>query len=304
MPVIVPKHLPAVDILIQENIFIMNEARAMHQDIRSLRIAILNLMPKKIETETQLLSLIANSPIQVDVTLLNPKTYQSKNTSEEHLLNFYKTFEEVRDQKFDGMIITGAPVELMEFEEVDYWDELKEIMKYSKTNVMSTVYICWGAQAGLYHHYGVPKYELKEKMFGIFPHRITKKKTQLLRGFDDEFYVPHSRHTEVLREDIEKISELEILTESEDSGVHIVASKDRRQIFITGHSEYDAYTLKNEYERDVNKGMDIAIPKNYFKDDDPSKEPIVRWRGHANLLFKNWINYVYQVTPYNIEEIV
>lgn len=304
MPVIIPEELPASEILVNENIFVMNEKRALHQDIRPLKIAILNLMPTKIETETQLLRLIGNTPIQVEIELLHPKSYQSKNTPQEHIFTFYKTFEEIKDQKFDGMIITGAPVEQMAFEEVDYWDELKEIMDYAKKNVTSTFYICWGAQAGLYYDYGIPKYALDQKMFGVFSHRVNTKKSKLLRGFDDEFYAPHSRHTEVRKEDIQKHSELEVLAESEDAGVYIVASRDGKQIFVTGHSEYDIHVLKTEYERDRAKGLDIHIPKNYFQDNDPQKSPMVKWRGHANLLFSNWLNYyVYQETPYDINQI-
>jgi len=304
MPIKIPDNLPAVEILHNENIFVMGEERAYHQDIRPLRIAILNLMPTKIVTETQLLRLLGNSPLQVEIVLLHPKTHTSKNTPEEHLIAFYNTFDEVKDQKFDGLIITGAPVEHLEFEEVNYWDELKQIMDWSVHNVFSTFHICWGAQAGLYHHYGIPKYPLEEKMFGVFPHTVNKKYVKLFRGFDDVFYVPHSRHTEVRREDIEKVPELEILSESEESGIYIVATRDGRQIFVTGHSEYDALTLKTEYDRDIAKGLDIKIPKNYFPDDDPSKFPVVTWRGHANLLFSNWLNYyVYQETPYDLKEI-
>ncbi|MBZ4686863.1 MAG: homoserine O-succinyltransferase/O-acetyltransferase [Clostridia bacterium] len=304
MPVVIPENLPATETLIAENIFVMTERRAVHQDIRPLKIAILNLMPKKIETETQLLRLIGNTPIQVEVELIHPKTYRSKNTPQEHLLTFYKTFDDIKYQKFDGMIITGAPVEHLEFEEVAYWDELKEIMDYTRNNVTSTIHICWGAQAGLYHHFGIPKYKLDEKMFGVFPHTVNNRRTKLLRGFDDKFWVPHSRHTEVRREDILEVPELEILSESDVAGVYLVATEDGKQIFITGHSEYDPETLKNEYERDLSKGLDIKLPENYFKNDDPQNEPVVRWRGHANLLFSNWLNYyVYQETPYNICEI-
>lgn len=304
MPIKIPDNLPAFEVLNSENIFVMSENRAFHQDIRPLQIVILNLMPTKIVTETQILRLIGNSPLQVDIILLHPKTHISKNTSEEHLATFYKTFDEIRDQKFDGMIITGAPVELLEFEEVDYWDELKEIMEWSTHNVFSTFHICWGAQAGLYYHYGIPKYQLKEKMFGVFPHTINVKNQKIFRGFDDVFYVPHSRYTEVRREDIEKRSELQILSESEESGVYIVFAREGRQFFVTGHSEYDPLTLKAEYERDVKKGLDIKLPLNYFPGNDPSKDPVVTWRGHANLLFANWLNYyVYQETPYNVDEI-
>ena len=304
MPVVIPEDLPASEILIAENIFVMNERRAVRQDIRPLAILILNLMPKKIETETQLLRLIGNTPLQVEIELIHPKTYRSKNTSQEHLLTFYKTFADIQDQKFDGMIITGAPVEHLEFEEVAYWEELKEIMDYSRKNVTSTLHICWGAQAGLYHHYGIEKYKLAEKIFGVFPHTVNNRRTKLLRGFDDEFWVPHSRHTEVRREDIVKVPGLQILAESAISGVSIIATEDGKQIFLTGHSEYDPITLKNEYERDVLKGLDIKIPQSYFKNDDPQNEPLVTWRGHANLLFSNWLNYyVYQETPYNLNEI-
>ncbi|NLY43613.1 MAG: homoserine O-succinyltransferase [Clostridiaceae bacterium] len=304
MPIKIPDNLPATEILNNENIFVMTEKRAIHQDIRPLRIAILNLMPTKIATETQLLRLLGNTPLQVEIELLHTGTYKSKNTSQEHLLTFYKTFEDVKHQKFDGLVITGAPVEHLKFEEVDYWEELKEIMEWSTHNVTSTFHICWAAQAGLYYHYGIPKYPLKEKMFGVFRHKVNVKNTPLLRGFDDIFYAPHSRYTEVRRDDIEKIGELEILSESDVAGVYIVASKNGRQIFVTGHSEYDQNTLRYEYERDLSRGIDIAIPKNYFPDDDPTKEPNVVWRSHANLLYSNWLNYyVYQVTPYNIDEI-
>ncbi len=304
MPIIIPKDLPATEILENENIFVMNQQRAIHQDIRPLKIAIVNLMPKKIDTETQLLRLLGNIPIQVEVELIHTKTYDSKNVSQEHLLSFYKTIDDVKDEKFDGMIITGAPVEKMDFEEVVYWEELKKIMDFSVTNVFSTLHICWGAQAGLYYHYGVPKYLLPEKMFGVFSHKVIKDKTKLLRGFDDEFYVPHSRHTGFRKEDIEKVAEIDILSESDEAGVYIAASKDGRQIFVTGHSEYDANTLKSEYDRDVALGEDIKLPKNYFKDDNPEKEPIVKWRGHSNLLFSNWMNYyVYQETPYSYVDI-
>ncbi len=304
MPIIIPENLPATEILSNENIFVMNEARAVHQDIRPLRIAILNLMPTKIETETQLLRLIGNTPLQVEVLLLKTESYKSKNISEEHLEAFYTTFSEGKDKKFDGLIITGAPIELIDFEEVEYWDELKEIMDYAQKNVTSTLFICWGSQAGLSHYYGVPKYPLEKKAFGVFTHSISKSNLMLLRGFDDEFLMPQSRHTEVRKEDLLNIEELDILAESEDSGVALVASKDGRKIFVTGHLEYDPDTLKQEYLRDYNKGLPIDIPKNYFKDDDPKLEPIVRWRAHANLLFSNWLNYyVYQATPYDINEI-
>lgn len=280
----------------------MDEQRASHQDIRPLKIVLLNLMPKKIETETQILRLLSNTPLQVDIELLQAATHVSKNTPEEHLITFYKTFPEIKDQKFDGMIITGAPIELMDYQEVDYWPELCEIMEWTKTNVFSTLHICWGAQAGLYYHYGIPKYVLSQKMFGVFPHKVLQHNHQLVRGFDDVFYVPHSRHTEVRKEDILRCDQLEILTESEISGVHIVASKDGRQFFVTGHSEYDLYTLANEYYRDVKKKMKIQLPYHYFPDDNPEKLPNFIWRSHANLLFSNWLNYfVYQQTPYNLD---
>ena len=299
MPIKIPNELPAVEILTKENIFIMDEHRAIRQDIRELKIVILNLMPIKQVTETQLLRLLGNTPLQIEITLLHPKTHVSKNTSQDYLLTFYKTFDEIKDEKFDGMIITGAPIEHLPFEEVTYWEELTQIMEWSKIHVTSTFHICWGAQAGLYYHYGIPKYTLPEKMFGIFPHTLENPQVKLLRGFDDQFYVPQSRHTEVRREDIEKVYQLDLLSTSEEAGVYLVISKDRKQIFVTGHSEYDPLTLKEEYERDRKKGLDIQIPKHYFPQDDPTKYPVVRWRGHANLLFSNWLNYyVYQETPY------
>ncbi len=304
MPIKIPDNLPAYEILNNENIFIMNEDRAYHQDIRPLKIVLLNLMPTKIVTETQIMRLIGNSPLQVEVVLLYPKTHNPKNTSEEHLTTFYSSFDEIKAHKYDGLIITGAPVENLEFDEVTYWEELKEIMDWSLHNVFSTLHICWGAQAGLYHHFGIPKYPLEKKMFGVFPHTLNRKYVKLFRGFDDIFYVPHSRHTEVRRADIEKVPELEILSESEESGIYVAAAKGGRQIFVTGHSEYDPHTLKSEYDRDIGKGLRIDVPKNYFPGDDPSKEPLVRWRGHANLLFVNWLNYyVYQETPFDLEQI-
>ena len=282
----------------------MTHSRAIHQDVRPLEILILNLMPDKITTETQILRLIGNSPLQTNLTFIHPKSHESKNTPKDHLGTFYQHFEAVKDKKFDGLIITGAPVETMEFESVDYWEELKWIMEWSKHNVFSTFHICWASQAGLYYHYGVKKYSLKEKMFGVFPHKVSKNNIKLLRGFDDIFYVPQSRHTEVRGKDIEKISELEILSESTESGVYLVGRKDGKQFFITGHSEYDSNTLKKEYDRDIAKGMDIAVPKNYYPNDDSSKEPIVSWKAHANLLFCNWLNYyVYQETPFDLEKI-
>ncbi|HHU31783.1 MAG TPA: homoserine O-succinyltransferase [Clostridia bacterium] len=302
MPVIVPDNLPAKKTLLEENIFVMDEMRAIHQDIRPLKIAVLNLMPNKIETETQIIRLLSNSPLQIDLTLLTTKTYQPKHTSKEHLFKFYEVFDDIKNQKFDGFVITGAPVEKMDFEEVDYWSELQEIMDYTKTNVTSTMHICWGAQAGLYHHFGIPKYPLPHKMFGIFKHHITCQKSELLRGFDDVFYIPHSRHTEVRKEDIEKVPALKILAESWEAGPSIIVTKDYRQIFLTGHSEYDPLTLQKEYERDLKLGLDIELPENYFYNDDPAQGVRVKWRGHANLLFYNWLNYcVYQVTPYDLE---
>lgn len=304
MPVKIPSTLPARATLEQENVFVMGEERADHQDIRPLRMAILNLMPTKITTETQLLRLLSNSALQVEVTLLHTATHESKNTDREHLLNHYETFEAVRSEKFDGLIITGAPVEQMEFEEVDYWQELTRIMDWAETNVESTFYICWGAQAGLYHRYGIPKYPLSRKMFGVFEHRVLAPTERLLRGFDDVFYAPHSRHTEIRRADIEKVSEIQILSESDEAGVYLVISKDGRHVFVTGHSEYDPLTLKSEYDRDVSKGLPIHVPVNYYPGDDPSATPQVRWRGHAHLLFSNWLNYyVYQVTPYDLRQI-
>ena len=304
MPIKIPNDLPAVKTLNDENIFVMTETRAITQDIRPLKILLLNLMPKKIETETQLSRLLGNSPLQVDLELIHTKSHKSKNTSAEHLLAFYKTFDDIKDQTFDGMIITGAPVELMEFEEVSYWEELCEIMEWSKTHVHSTLHICWGAQAGLYYHFGINKKTLDKKMFGIFPHKVDYKKSILFRGFDDVFMAPHSRHTTVDIDDIKKCEYLKILASSDEAGVYAISTAEGRQIFITGHSEYDADTLANEYFRDLNEGKPIEIPKNYFPEDNPQNEPIVTWRSHANLLFSNWLNYfVYQTTPYDIKEI-
>lgn len=301
VPLNIPDNLPASEVLTKENIFIMHESRAISQDIRPLKIGILNLMPTKITTEVQLLRLLGNTPLQLNITLLHSQTYNSKNVSSEYLNTFYKTYDDIKNEKFDGFIITGAPVELMEFEEVAYWDELKEIMDWTKRNVTSTLHICWGAQAGLYHHYGIPKYPLEKKMFGIFKHTLNRKDLQLIRGFDDEFLIPHSRHTEILREDIEKVDSLEIISESEESGVYMVISKDGKEIYLTGHSEYDAETLKSEYDRDVREGKPIEVPVNYFPENDPSKEPKLTWRSHASLLFQNWLNYyVYQETPYEL----
>ncbi|URN94751.1 MAG: homoserine O-succinyltransferase [Candidatus Pristimantibacillus lignocellulolyticus] len=301
MPIKIPDSLPAKEVLMSENIFTMDESIAYKQDIRPLRIVILNLMPTKETTETQLLRLIGNTPLQVEAVLLHPKTHTSKNTSSDHLTSFYKTFDEIEHQYFDGMIITGAPVENLPFEEVNYWEELTQIMDWSKLHVTSTFHICWAAQAGLYHHFGVPKYQLDEKMFGVYPHSLSTRNVPLLRGFDEMFFVPQSRHTEVRREDVEQIDELEIWSESEDAGLYIIASKGGKQIFVTGHSEYDAASLKFEYDRDKAKGLEIEVPKNYFPGDNPDRTPISTWRAHANLLYSNWLNYyVYQLTPYEL----
>ena len=304
MPIKIPNDLPAYKTLTSENIFVMTETRAITQDIRPLKILIVNLMPKKIETETQLARLLGNTPLQVEPTLLHTTSHQSKNVAEEHLLAFYKTFDDVKNENFDGMIITGAPVEHLPFEEVEYWEELCQIMEWSKTHVHSTLHICWGAQAGLYYHYGIQKQAVDKKMFGVFPHSVDYKSSILFRGFDDVFYVPQSRHTTVSREDIKQVSKLKILASSKQTGVYAISTKNGRQIFITGHSEYDADTLKNEYLRDLSQGKPIDIPFNYFPGDDPTKPPIVSWRAHANLLFSNWLNYfVYQSTPYDIKNI-
>ncbi len=304
MPIKIPDRLPATKELRAENIFVMSETKAMHQDIRSLKIVIVNLMPTKITTETQLLRLLSNSPLQVEIDFLQMDSHTSKNTSQEHLSQFYKTFEEIENQKYDGMIITGAPVENMDFEDVDYWEELTRIMEWSNTHVTSTFHVCWAAQAGLYYHYGVPKYPLSKKCSGVFEHRVNRRTSKLVRGFDPTFYAPHSRHTEVRAEDIKKVKGLEILAESEDAGVYIVSTKGGRKIFVMGHSEYDETTLKDEYFRDLDKGMNPQIPCNYFPNDNPKKRPVMRWRSHASLLFSNWLNYfVYQITPYDIETI-
>ncbi len=304
MPIKIPNKLPATETLINENIFVITETRALTQDIRPLKILLLNLMPTKIETETQLARLLGNTPLQVELEFLQTATYAATHTSSDHMISFYKTFDQIKDRKFDGMIITGAPVEHMEFEEVAYWNELCEIMEWSKKNVTSTFHICWGAQAGLYYHYGIKKHHIDKKMFGVFKHKVDHKNSILFRGFDDEFMVPHSRHTTVLEEDIRKCDKLKILSTSEEAGVYVISTDKGRQIFVTGHSEYDANTLKKEYERDKNLGLDIEVPKNYFPNDDDTKEPMVSWRSSANLLYSNWLNYfVYQVTPYNIDEI-
>ena len=303
MPVKINDDLPAYSILESENIFVMSEQRADTQDIRPLKILIMNLMPTKVETETQLLRLLSNSPLQTDVEFLQAATHESKNTSQEYLERFYHTFDEVRNKKYDGMIITGAPVECIDFSDVDYWDELCEIMDWTRTNVCSTLYICWGSQAGLYHHYGVPKYSLTSKVSGIFEHHVLATREPLLRGFDDRFFMPQSRHTEVKYSDIAKNPHLHIVASSPVSGVGIVLSE-KNEVFITGHFEYDRGTLAYEYERDMNAGMNPHVPDNYFEDDDPTKDPVFRWRSHATLFFTNWLNYhVYQQTPYDIEQI-
>ncbi len=301
MPVTVPESLPARGILEAENVFLMEERRALHQDIRPLRIAILNLMPTKVATETQLLRLLGNTPLQVEVTLLHMASHDAKNTSAEHLLEHYVSFAEVRHQCFDGLIVTGAPVEQLPFETVDYWEELTELLDWARTHVFSSLFICWGAQAGLYRYYGVPKHALPEKLFGVFPHRVNQRRERIVQGFDDVFFAPHSRHTETRREDILAVPGLVLLCESEEAGVYLVQSADHRQVFVTGHSEYDAGTLQAEYTRDLGKGLPISVPRNYFPGDDPSLEPEVRWRGHANLLFANWLNYfVYQEVPFEL----
>lgn len=306
MPLNLPDKLPAIELLKEENIFVIDNSRASSQDIRPLKIVVLNLMPLKITTETDLIRLLSNSPLQIEVSLMKLKSHTSKNTPVEHMKAFYRDFELMRNEKFDGMIITGAPVEHLDFEDVNYWDEVTDIFEWTRTHVTSTFYICWAAQAGLYYHYGIPKYPLDKKMFGIFEHHICKGFDHLpiFRGFDDVFYVPHSRHTEVRREDIEKCKDLQIISESPESGVHIVMARGGREFFVTGHSEYSPYTLDTEYRRDLGKGLPIEMPRNYYRDNDPEKGPLVRWRSVANLLFSNWMNYyVYQETPYDINQI-
>jgi homoserine O-succinyltransferase len=304
MPIKIPDKLPATEVLQNENIFVMTERRALSQDIRPLRILLLNLMPTKIQTETQLARLLGNTPLQVELELMHTSTHKSKNTSQEHLLAFYKTFDEVRHEKFDGLIITGAPVEHLPFEEVQYWQELCDIMEWSKTHVFSTFHICWAAQAALYYHYGINKYPLDKKLFGVFPHQVEYKNPILFRGFDDTFMAPHSRHTTIRREDIEQVPAIKILASSEEAGIYALMTERGQQVFITGHSEYDPDTLKNEYLRDKNAGLPIELPKNYFPNDDDSLPPINSWRAHANLLYMNWLNYfVYQITPFNISEL-
>lgn len=305
MPLIIPNELPAAEALQSENIFTINRRRAETQDIRPLKIVIVNLMPTKIATETQLARVLANTPIQVEMTLVTMGSHESRNISQEHLESFYKTIDEIKDDYFDGMILTGAPVELMPYEQVDYWKELCEIFEFAKTHVYSSMFICWGAQASLYYHYGIDKHMLKQKMFGVFEHKVLRPHNPLMRGFDEFFYAPHSRHTEVLREDIEKCNALRILADSREAGPHIISTENGRQIFVMGHQEYDKGTLAGEYFRDVNKGMKIDVPKNYFRNDDPEDEILFRWRSHASLLFSNWLNYyVYQATPYQLENFI
>lgn len=306
MPLNLPDKLPAINLLKEENIFVIDNSRANAQDIRPLKIVVLNLMPLKITTETDLIRLLSNSPLQIEVSFMKLKSHTSKNTPIEHMKAFYRDFASMREERFDGMIITGAPVEHLEFEDVNYWSEITEIFDWTRTHVTSTMYICWAAQAGLYYHYGIPKYPLEKKMFGIFEHHVTEGFSHLpiFRGFDDVFYVPHSRHTEVRREDIDKCKDLQVVSESDESGVHIVMARGGREIFVTGHSEYSPYTLDGEYRRDLGKGLPIDMPKNYYRNDDPEQGPLVRWRSTANLLFSNWLNYyVYQETPYDINQI-
>ena len=304
MPLNLPDKLPAIELLKQENIFVIDNSRATQQDIRPLRIVVLNLMPLKITTETDLIRLLSNTPLQLEISFMKVKSHTSKNTPVEHMKAFYRDFELMRNEKFDGMIITGAPVEHMDFEEVAYWDEISDIFNWARTHVTSTLYICWAAQAGLYYHYGVPKYKLDKKMFGIFEHRTNNPLLPIFRGFDDVFYVPHSRHTEVRRDDILKVKELDLISESDESGVYMVMARGGREIFVTGHSEYSPLTLDTEYRRDLDKGLPIDMPVNYYRDNDPLKGPLVRWRAHANLFFQNWLNYyVYQETPFDINEI-
>ena len=304
MPIKIPNNLPAKKILENENIFVMTKLRAETQDIRPLKILLVNLMPTKEQTETQFARVLGNTPLQIDLELLAPKSHIPHNTRIEHLQNFYKSFDEIKNNKYDGCVITGAPVEHLEYEDVDYWKELCDIMEWTNKNVYSTLHICWGAQAGLYYHYGIKKHKLDEKLFGVFEHKVIYKNAILLRGFDDVFYVPHSRHTTIKKSDVEKVPELKILAESEKAGVNIIFTKNGKRIFVFGHSEYDIDTLKNEYERDVNKGLPIKVPENYFLNNDPKSDIIVKWRAHANLFYSNWLNYiVYQETPYNIESI-
>ena len=304
MPLKLPDKLPAIEILKGENIFVMDTSRAMSQDIRPLRIVVLNLMPLKITTETDLIRLISNTPLQIELKLMKLRSHTSKNTPVEHMRVFYKDFEYLRDEKFDGLIVTGAPLEQLQFEEVSYWDELTGIFDWARTHVTSTLFICWAAQAALYHYYGVPKYPLEHKMSGIFRHTTIGEPVPIFRGFDDEFWAPHSRHSEVRRADIERVDGLKILSESDEAGVFLVSGRGGREFFMTGHMEYSPFTLDTEYRRDLGKGMDIDMPKHYYRDDDPTKQPLDRWRAHANLFYSNWLNYyVYQETPYNLQEI-
>ena len=304
MPIKIPNNLPAANILEKENIFVMDADHAYKQDIRPIKILILNLMPMKPVTETQLLRLLGNTPLQVEVDFIYTETYTPSHTPKDYLTEFYGTFKDVKHKKYDGLIITGAPIELMDFEDVAYWAELAEIMEWSNTHVYSTFHICWGAQAGLYYHYGVPKYNLAEKISGVYSHKLCVKYEKLFRGFDDEFFIPHSRFAHTYRENVEKVPGLKILAESDEAGVCVIANLERRQFFVTGHVEYDPYTLKNEYERDLNAGLNPKIPKNYFPCNDPTREPVVKWRSVAHLLFANWLNYyVYQETPYEIDDI-
>ena len=305
MPLKLPDQLPAIELLKKENIFVMDTTRAQGQDIRPLRIVILNLMPLKITTETDFIRILSNTPLQVEIEFMKIKSHTSKNTPVEHMMAFYRDFELMRQEKYDGLIVTGAPLEQMDYEEVTYWDELVEVFDWAYHNVQSTCYICWAAQAALYHFHKIPKYSTNKKVFGVFKHRALQPELPIFRGFDDTFYVPHSRHSELRREDIEKNPDLQIISESEDAGVHIVMARDGREFFITGHSEYAPLTLDGEYKRDVAKRLPIQLPKNYYEDDNPAKKPIVRWRAHANLLFSNWLNYyVYQKTPFDINQIV
>ncbi|MBR1820106.1 MAG: homoserine O-succinyltransferase [Clostridia bacterium] len=304
MPIKIPNSLPATGVLESENIFVITESRAISQDIRPLHILILNLMPTKVATETQLARMLGNTPLQVELELLQVRSHEAKNVSQRHMLAFYKTFDQVRHNKYDGMVITGAPVEHLPFEEVDYWEELCEIMEWSKRHVHSTFHICWGAQAGLYYHYGINKVPLDKKLFGVFPHRVERRSSILFRGFDDVFMVPHSRYTTILREDVEAVPALKILAASKEAGIYALATDQGRQVFVTGHSEYDPDTLEREYLRDKNAGIPIEMPKHYYPNDDDSQQPLVSWRGHANLLYSNWLNYfVYQNTPYDLSEI-
>lgn len=303
MPINIPDKLPAIELLEKENIFIMDESRASQQDIRPLKIIIVNLMPIKVTTETDLIRLLSNTPLQIEIDFLRMKGHKSKNTSEVHMKAFYKTFDQLKSHNYDGMVVTGAPVEMLPFEDVTYWKELTEIFEWSTKHVTSSMFICWAAQAGLFHFFGVPKYLLPEKKFGVFKHRNVNDKLPIFRGFDDEYYVPHSRHTEVLEADIEKVNELKIVSKSDESGVNMAMTHNGRQFFITGHSEYSRFTLDTEYKRDVKKNLPIRIPANYYPNNDPTKEPVMRWRGHSNLLIANWLNYyVYQATPYNLDE--